>query len=255
VVLHGRRHVVSRRARFEFPDPNARSPEAARPRLAVAPGPCSLRATLRLDADSEWRRGPYLAACQMKWLMHSKRKRQPRGSAAIALLCVVLVAGPTHGAAEYTLDSGDILDISVYRSPDLSKRAKVDLDGNIIFLPLGAIRAEGLTIREIRSQIQQELVRKDVVREPEVAVELVEARPFYISGDVAKPGSYPYISGLTVRRAAIRNGKICKDHNVHLSSSPLLHPTGGSRSTIVSYEPHTGPGRCSGIAPMAARQV
>jgi polysaccharide export outer membrane protein len=46
-----------------------------------------------------------------------------------------------------------------------------------------------------------------VVRDPEIAVELVEARPFYISGDVAKPGSYPYISGLTVRRAvAIAGG-------------------------------------------------
>jgi protein involved in polysaccharide export with SLBB domain len=69
-----------------------------------------------------------------------------------------------------------------------------------VFLPLvGELRAEGRTPAEVASAISQALRNKAGLQTlPDTSVEVVEFRPFYILGKVAKPGAYPFRPGLTV---------------------------------------------------------
>jgi polysaccharide export outer membrane protein len=111
------------------------------------------------------------------------------------------MALPVLGAhAEYKVGSGDTLALSVYRVQDLNRRAVVDIDGCVSFPPLGRVSVAGLSIDEVQQKLRTLLAGKDVVRDPEVSVELAEARPLYINGDISKPGEYPYRPGMTVRQ-------------------------------------------------------
>lgn len=124
--------------------------------------------------------------------------------AAAMLACALSV---TPARAEFVIGAGDMLDITVFRVPELSRRVTVDPDGNIAFPHLGAIRAAGLGLAEFRTALSALLVSKDLVRQADVSVELAGMRPITINGDVSKPGEYPYRAALTVRQAiAIAGG-------------------------------------------------
>jgi polysaccharide export outer membrane protein len=68
------------------------------------------------------------------------------------------------------------------------------------------VRAKGLTISGLEQAITNKL-KPDYLKNPQVSVEVLNYRPFYILGQVQKPGSYPYVSGMTVVTAvAIAGG-------------------------------------------------
>jgi polysaccharide export outer membrane protein len=66
------------------------------------------------------------------------------------------------------------------------------------------MRAAGRT----RAEIEREITRRygDKLQEPQVTVEVVEFRPFYVMGEVLNPGRYPYHSGLNVLTATSTAG-------------------------------------------------
>ena len=76
-----------------------------------------------------------------------------------------------------------------------------------VTLPLiGAVQARGLTATELSQSIAGRL-RQGFIREPAVAVEIEAYRPFFILGEVANPGQYPYVANMTVETAvAIAGG-------------------------------------------------
>lgn len=107
---------------------------------------------------------------------------------------------------EYRIGPGDKLNITVFGHPDLTVEATVDGAGRISMPLIGAIQANSKTITQVREEIAAAL-NKDYIIDPRVNVEVINFRPFYILGDVNKPGSYPYIEGMTVRMAvAIAGG-------------------------------------------------
>ena len=107
---------------------------------------------------------------------------------------LVEVKGP------YALDTGDVVRVSVYGEPELTKSYRVD-DGGAIALPLvGAVRVRGLTTQMAAAQITAALA-EGYIREPSVAVEIEAYRPFFIHGAVRTGGQFPYIYGMTVRAA------------------------------------------------------
>ena len=106
----------------------------------------------------------------------------------------------------YRLGGGDRLAISVFGHPDLSGEFEVDGTGEIAYPLLGQVQAAGHTLEELRAIIADDLNR-DFLVDPNVSVEVLNFRPFYILGQVNAPGSYPYLSGLNVRQAvAIAGG-------------------------------------------------
>lgn len=106
----------------------------------------------------------------------------------------------------YRLDSGDRLRVVVYGQEGLTNSYAVDASGNITMPLIGAVRARGLTPAELSRAIAAKL-RNGFIREPFVAAEVETYRPFFILGEVAAPGQYPYVPNMTIQAAvAIAGG-------------------------------------------------
>ena len=116
-----------------------------------------------------------------------------------------MAAGAT-GIESYQLGPGDRLKITVFGHEDASGEFEVDGAGNIAYPLLGQLQAQGQTPLALMEHVRTELDRNFIV-DPRISVEVLRYRPFYIYGEVEKSGSYPYVAGLTVRRAvAIAGG-------------------------------------------------
>jgi Polysaccharide biosynthesis/export protein/SLBB domain len=106
----------------------------------------------------------------------------------------------------YTLDSGDRLRVVVFGQDGLTNSYLVDASGQIQMPLIGSVSARGLTADQLSERIA-EMLRQGFVREPHVAVEVEAYRPFFILGEVAQPGQYPYTPNMTVETAvAIAGG-------------------------------------------------
>jgi polysaccharide export outer membrane protein len=125
---------------------------------------------------------------------------------SLALLLVwVGVLDPATGARaqgleEYRLGPGDRVKIDVFGQEDLSGEFEVDSLGRISLPLLGPIEANNKTTAELQTLIVDGL-DKDFIVDPRVSIQVVNYRPFFILGQVNKPGSYAYIAGMTVRQA------------------------------------------------------
>jgi polysaccharide biosynthesis/export protein len=139
----------------------------------------------------------------------------------VAVLCAMLIFTSGAPASEYKLDTGDVVEISVYGAPDLRRRVTVGPDGALAFPLLGTISVAELSLRELQLKLRNLLSEKDVVSNPDVTVEIVQYRPFFISGDVSRPGSHPYQPGMTVRHALALAGGI-DVLRVRVSANPLM---------------------------------
>lgn len=101
----------------------------------------------------------------------------------------------------YKISTDDEISITVFNEPDLSvKKTKVGTNGTVSIPLIGQITVKGLTITEIENQITNKLL-DGYLKKPNVTVSITEYRPFYINGEVKKPGSYSYRKGLTVEKA------------------------------------------------------
>ncbi len=103
--------------------------------------------------------------------------------------------------SNYRLGAGDVITIQVLGEEDL-KRERIRLsDAATISYPvLGEIRLAGKTVGELERLIRDGLKGRYLVN-PQVTVTINEYRNFFINGQVERPGGYPFIPGLTVRKA------------------------------------------------------
>lgn len=113
---------------------------------------------------------------------------------------------PAAEQTSYRLGAGDKLRITVFGEDTLSGEYLVPGEGNIAFPLIGDVKATGLTVDELQKEVEDKL-RDGYLKDPHVSVEVLNYRPFYILGEVMKPGEYPYTNGLTVLNAvATANG-------------------------------------------------
>jgi polysaccharide biosynthesis/export protein len=105
----------------------------------------------------------------------------------------------------YRLGAGDKLHIQVLGAEDLTGDYAVADNGTINSPLIGDVKAGGLT----RSQLEREMEKKlaeGYIKHPHVSVSILTYRPFYIYGEVTKPGEYPYASGMRVMSAVATAG-------------------------------------------------
>lgn len=115
-------------------------------------------------------------------------------------------AGVADAEDAYRLDTGDKLRVFVYGQPNLSRAYMVDHEGMISVPLINGVRARGRTTRDVEQIIAHRLGR-EYVRDPQVTVDILENRPFFIYGEVRNGGQYPFVSGMTVETAvAIAGG-------------------------------------------------
>lgn len=106
----------------------------------------------------------------------------------------------------YTLDSGDVLRVTVFDQDDLTNTYAVDKAGYISFPLVGSLGARGKTPKSVERQLALKL-QQGFLRNPDVAIEIDQYRPFFIMGEVGTGGQYVYVPGMTVQNAiAIAGG-------------------------------------------------
>jgi polysaccharide export outer membrane protein len=140
-------------------------------------------------------------------------------SLTTALLATALYCPLSAARAEYRLQGGDIVEISVSGVPELKQRAPVQLDGSITFPVVGTFTAEGVEFSEIRAKLQSAVASKIFrIRTPdgrelsrmferdEVAATILEYRPVFITGDVTRPGEQTFRPRMTARQALASAG-------------------------------------------------
>lgn len=140
-------------------------------------------------------------------------------------------AGASPAVTEgYRLGSGDQVRITVYGQPELSGEYAVDGGGMLSFPLIGQVRAGGLSAVDLEKALISRL-QPDYLKNPSVSVEVLAYRPFYIVGEVRAPGSYPYVSGMTVLNAVALAGGFT--YRARESSFYVMRPEpGGNRTKL-----------------------
>ncbi|MEQ9332582.1 polysaccharide biosynthesis/export family protein [Thalassobaculum sp.] len=125
----------------------------------------------------------------------------------MATLALVACAGepappePAPPLSAYVIGSGDRIKITVLEIENMTVETDVATDGSVDLPLVGSIRVAGRTTTEVRTVLAERLAR-DYVKDPKVNVEVAKYRPFYVLGQVNKPGSYPFEPELDIRKAA-----------------------------------------------------
>lgn len=120
-------------------------------------------------------------------------------------------SGPMSGSAEavaqadaaarnYHLVAGDKVSVSVFNEANLSGDYTIGPDGRITLPLAGPVIAAGLTVPQLQAAVVKTLAN-GFVQDPNVTVTAANLRPYYILGEVNKPGKYDYTPDLTVMQA------------------------------------------------------
>lgn len=109
-------------------------------------------------------------------------------------------------AEAYTIGSGDLLAINVWKEPEITRVVPVRSDGRISLPLVGEVQASGRSPRQLEDAITAKL--KDFVADPDVTVivQEVKSQKFNVLGMVMKPGSYPLTNSTTVLDAIATAG-------------------------------------------------
>jgi polysaccharide export outer membrane protein len=154
----------------------------------------------------------------------------------LVVLCALFISffvpsvlAQSNSLDQYRLGSGDVVKITVYGQDDLSLETRLSDVGIINYPYLGEIKLIGLTLPELESYIYNGL-KGDYLIEPSVSVSITDYRPFFINGEVKKPGGYPYQPGLTIDKAAALAGGYTE--RASKTKIFIVRDTDGSSTTI-----------------------
>jgi polysaccharide biosynthesis/export protein len=159
---------------------------------------------------------------------------------AVAYAAAAMPAASAGYDAAYRLDAGDRLRVVVYGQEGLTNTYAIDAGGSITMPLIGQVPARGRSPASLAAEISAKL-RHGYIREPSVAVEIEAYRPFFILGDVAAPGQYPYVPNMSVESAvAIAGGFSPRAKRDHVT---LTHTdSSGSTRVIVPLGTSLSPG-------------
>ncbi|CAM3256986.1 polysaccharide biosynthesis/export family protein [Sphingomonas sp. UMB7805-LC452B] len=104
---------------------------------------------------------------------------------------------------DYKLGVADKVRIIVFNEDTLSGEFTVSDSGTLSLPLIGDVKAIGRTPREVIQDIEAKLA-DGYLRQPRVSMDVLTYRPFYILGEVSKPGEYPYSNGLSALNAVAR---------------------------------------------------
>lgn len=127
---------------------------------------------------------------------------EPQGQ---ALSLTATSGGSTRAADDYKLGPNDRTRIIVYGQPSLTGEFVLDGNGVLAYPLIGNINAKGMSPAELQRVIAGKL-DPDYIHNASVSVEVSSRRPFYIVGEVQKPGTYPFVTDMTVLNAIATAG-------------------------------------------------
>ena len=135
-------------------------------------------------------------------------------SAACCAQTPALPAGQAVGSPSASADTaslvigpGDLLDIQVFNTPELSTTARVDQDGSVKLALVSEIHVAGLTAEGAASVIERSLRDDDILLDPHVRVSVTQyaSKGVTVLGEVQRPGNYPLFGRPVALRRACRS--------------------------------------------------
>jgi polysaccharide export outer membrane protein len=108
--------------------------------------------------------------------------------------------------SDYRIGSGDVLQLFVWREPDLSRELTVRVDGRVSVPLLGEVQAAGRAPSELAEELAKLLAK--YLTSPQVTVGVLRANAarFFVLGQVARPGEFPLAGRTTVLQALAMAG-------------------------------------------------
>jgi polysaccharide export outer membrane protein len=97
---------------------------------------------------------------------------------------------------DYRLGTGDKVRVTVYDETDLSGEFEVDSTGYVRLPLIGQVKAGGNTVYQFEGAVEAAL-GDGYLKNPRVSVDVTTYRPFYIIGQVTRPGQYPYTNNMS----------------------------------------------------------
>lgn len=135
-------------------------------------------------------------------------------SCAVLLAACATAAAPQLSAEQFearypaaadTLAAGDVIRLSLYGDDAFTNEYQVGTDGTVSLPLIGAVPLAGLSLEAARSKIEAGL-RDGFYPDARVSAQLVSQSPIYVLGEVARPGSFPFVADLTLSKAAALAG-------------------------------------------------
>ncbi|WAC47032.1 polysaccharide export protein [Asticcacaulis sp. SL142] len=124
-------------------------------------------------------------------------------AAQVAPVTTLSTAVASVDAYKYKMGADDKIRVIVFGEPDLSGEFVVNGQGTVALPLIGEVKAMGLSVRELQEQYAA-VLREGYLKDPRVSIEILTFRPFYVLGEVSRPGEYPYVNGMTVMNAVAR---------------------------------------------------
>ena len=152
---------------------------------------------------------------------------------SLGVVFLVLVLGPlVHAQENYRLGPEDEIEIKVWEHDDLTRTMRVGLDGHISFPFCGEIKAKGLTILDLKKELERRLADGYII-DPHVSINVtdVKSQKFFVVGKVQKPGAYPLTKPITVTEAISMAGGLSQegDKQVKGGIAYLVRPRPGEK--------------------------
>lgn len=141
----------------------------------------------------------------------------------------------------YRLDSGDKLRLTVFNAPSLSGEFAVTTEGDLLLPLIGKIPVRGKSLDEASALIQSRFESGYLV-DPKTTLDVIAYRPYYIFGEVARSGSYPFTAGMTIEQAVAAAGGFSYRANNEYVFIKRPPDTSERRINIKSSTVHVMPG-------------
>lgn len=128
-------------------------------------------------------------------------------------------------ANDYIVGPQDVLTITVWDQTDLSGKFNIDADGTFTFPLIGRVKAGGLTLRGVESELKRRLA-DGYFKHPQVtvAVEQYRSQRIFIVGEVRTPGTYPLNGDMSLIEALARAGSTLPTAS---GEALIVHPAEG----------------------------
>lgn len=136
--------------------------------------------------------------------------------------------------SDYRLGAGDKLGITVFNEKELSMDVRLSDAGSFLYPFLGEVIAKNKTIGDVQALLTSQL-KDGYLVDPKVYVSILEYRPFFVNGEVGRPGGFPYQPGLTIRKAiSLAGGLTARASPTKIYVIHENDPTGVPRLTTLN---------------------
>ena len=153
------------------------------------------------------------------------------------MLLALMFSINTIAEEAYLLQAGDTISIHMYGEDDLDITVKIDNSGLINYPFIGSLNVLGKSVNAVAEDIVNGL-KPDYFVDPNVHISITEYRPFYIHGQVERPGAFPYRPRISVSMGIALAGGLTE----RASSNWFLQKQDSSEQTKVTGETLIFPG-------------